>query len=399
MHKPPEKKTAKLFSERYDGLWRIVLPLLAIGCCLLLLIPPLSALTKIAREGGLPAHDGQENGDYAGERRVLLTAAPSEREMFVTVRDENNLAVTGETFFITLTSPDGDSADYVTWTDGSCYIVELSPGEYTVSMRDTEGYVSPEPIRCTVQDKTQPAADGWKRESGHIFYYNAEGRKAVGLKNIDGKLYYFNFRGEKAASLGIDVSCFNGHINWKAVRAQGIDFAIVRAGGRGWMSGTVYQDTFLQENLLEAGKAGLKTGVYFYSTAVNTAEARQEAGFVLEKLRGVHLDYPVFIDMELSGSYPRGRADTLTTAQRVDIAHAFCRTVIGSGYSAGIYASEYYMNNFMDYRALSQYSCWLANYTGNNALPAFSGRYALWQFTDAGQLNGISGTVDMNVIF
>ncbi len=595
MNKSPKKKTARLFSPEYDGLWMILLPLIAMGCCLIMLIPQVSALMEYAKADNasltavvnseaedeeiaedrqrLPSlQDREWDACAPDDRPIRLTATSTERDMSVVVRDESNCVVTGEQFHIIVTSPDGGSADYLTKTDGSCYIVELSPGEYTVRMSDAAGYSCAEAIKCTVKArieyvpiqnisqvidvvdigeislsevKAQPAPEaqavvvpeiiisspetvsedaalleqalpvtdslghpvysytvnlgpngyilyrgtnqesdvlpvdengdsipeyglryetaqlsaenvfdfigeeasvsetaeapaengyyisvalynadntpvelyaidavplteqadivnktgGWIKENGHTYYYGADGEKAVGLKNIDGKLCFFNSRGEKAASLGIDVSCFNGHINWPAVKEQGIDFAIVRVGGRGWSSGRVYEDTFLQENIMGARNAGLKTGVYFYSTAVNTMEAVQEASVVIEKLKGVHLDYPVFIDMEFSGSYPNGRADKLATAMRVDIANAFCRTVISSGYAAGIYTSEYYMTSSMDYRSLSQYSYWLANYTEGNAMPGFSGRYDLWQFTNAGQLNGISGTVDMNVIF
>lgn len=538
MNKPSKKKIAKLFLSGKGTFLMSLLSLLAIGCCVLLFV------------GQMPDRkESTEADNVPDSRRAVLTASSTERDMRVVVRDETGHVITGEQFPITLTFPNGDSADYITKTDGSCYIVELSPGEYTVRMGDTAGYISSDPVKCSVRAeaeyvpiqnisqvidivdigelspneiKAQPAlseqsllvpeeivtspegtvpvtdslghpmysytfhlgpngyilyrgteqesdvlpvdenkdgipeyglrhegsasedpdagsesakggqsisvalynadntpvdlyaidavpltepADtvngiaGWKRENGHTYYYGSDGQKEVGLKKIDGRLYYFNARGEKADSLGIDVSCFNGHINWEAVKSQGIDFAIVRVGGRGWSSGRVYEDTFLLENLAGARNAGLKTGVYFYSTAINTVEAVQEASVVIEKLKGMHLDYPVFIDMEFSGSYPRGRADRLGTAVRVDIANAFCRTVISSGYAAGIYAGEYYMNSCMDYRSVSQYTYWLANYTEGNAMPGFSGRYDLWQFTNAGQMNGISGTVDLNVIF
>lgn len=586
MKQPPKKKTAKIFSPEYDKLWMILLPCVAICCCVLILAPQMSVLMEYVRadkataEASVPEKNEQEEVYTAqplspslqdrewdacepDKRPVRLTATSTERDMCVVVRDESNSVVTGEQFHITLTSPSGDSADYVTKTDGSCYIVELSPGDYSVSMSDAVGYISSEPIKCSVKAKieyvpiqnisqvinivdigelspneikTQPAATqqqiivpeviitppeaasepaaeqevpvtdslgnqvysytvnlgpngyllyrgtnqesdvlpvdengdntpeyglryetaqsepipegtdgeqtetqtesgyyisvalfnadntpvelyaidavplteqadtdnsigGWKRENGHTYYYGADGQREVGLKNIDGKLYFFNSRGEKASSLGIDVSCFNGHVNWKAVKSQGIDFAIVRVGGRGWSSGLVYEDTFLQENLVGARNAGLRTGVYFYSTAINAVEAVQEASVVIDKLKGAHLDYPVFIDMEFSGSYPNGRADNLGTAERVDIANAFCRTITSSGYAAGIYASESYMASCMDFRSVSNYSYWLANYTENNAMPGFSGRYDIWQFTNGGQLNGITGTVDMNVIF
>ncbi len=598
MNQPSKKKIPKIFSPEHDKLWMILLPIIAICCCVLILAPQISALVEYIKAGGAaetPAISANENAGVRiasdtpslqtqewdacapDERHLKLTATSSERDMRVVVRDDGNNVVTGEQFSITVTSPAGDTAEYKTGTDGSCYIVELSPGEYTVSMGEAVGYAAAEPIKCAVNAKIEyvpienisqvidivdysdispdevktpeivpeqsiiipevintpaeadsvseaaaaeqevPVTDslghqlysytvnlgpngyilyrgtnqesdvlpvdengdnvpeyglryesaetavsqtesvasentaddetaetdsaaqeeagyyisvalfnadntpvelyaidavplteqvgvndsigGWKKENGHTYYYGSDGQKEVGLKKIDGKLYYFNERGEKASSLGIDVSCFNGSINWNSVKASGIDFVIIRAGGRGWSSGLVYEDTFLREYMTGARNAGLKVGVYFYSTAVNTTEAVQEASVVIEKLKGAHLDYPVYIDMEFSGDYPNGRADLLSTAERVDIANAFCRTIMSSGYAAGIYASEYYMASCMDYRSVAQYSYWLANYTSDNAMPSFSGRYDIWQFTNCGQLSGISGTVDFNVIF
>ena len=407
MDLPRKKKTAKLFSVEYFKFRVAALTCIVVFCCVFVTVMRMPALIEYFRAGAavtetLPAEEQR--------RKVKLTSTSCGNDLRIAVRDGSDNAVTGEQFRLTLTFPDGSTADFMTQTDGSCYIVELVPGEYSVSMGETEGYITPETVKCYViakeenlpvkNNETQAYADGgvWRRENGHIFFYGADGQKAVGLRNIGGKLYYFNPRGEKASSLGIDVSCFNGYINWKSVREQGIDFAIARVGGRGWLSGRVYQDSFLEEHLIGAKNAGLKTGVYFYSTAVNAAEAVHEAKTVIKRLKGAHLDLPVFIDMEFSGRYPHGRADRLPTAERVNILNAFCETLTDSGYSAGIYTGEYYMRSGMDYRFVSRYSYWLANYT-ENALPGFPGRYDVWQFTDRGRLRGISGTVDMDVIF
>ena len=231
------------------------------------------------------------------------------------------------------------------------------------------------------------------------FLYDDYGNPDSGLKNIDGRLYYFNQYGERAKALGIDVSLYNNGINWPAVKAQGIDFAIIRAGGRGWETGLIYDDERFRQNIDCARAAGLKIGVYFYSTAIGPAEAIHEANYVLDGLNGVPLDYPIFFDIEQSGEYPYGRADRLSKTMRRETANAFCSTVINKGYRAGIYSGQSFLNNHVEYDSLAQYYIWLANYTRYNRLPSFGERYDMWQFTDSGTVNGIRGKVDMNVIY
>lgn len=106
-----------------------------------------------------------------------------------------------------------------------------------------------------------------------MYYYDSQGQKVTGLKKIDGRIYYFDQNGVRAQSVGIDVSFYNKDINWQAVKAQGIDFAIIRLGGRTWRTGELYDDSMTQEYLREARAAGLRIGAYFYSTAVNNVEA------------------------------------------------------------------------------------------------------------------------------
>ena len=240
---------------------------------------------------------------------------------------------------------------------------------------------------------------GWQTLNGTRYYLNANGSRSVGLQWIDGKLYYFNERGECAKALGVDVSFYDERIDWEAVKAQGIDFAIVRVGGRGWSSGLQYGDIRTRENLLGAKKAGVKLGVYFYSTAINEHEAVEDARAALATVGGLPLEFPIFIDMEFSGIYPEGRSDLLTGAQRANIVKAFCETVRAAGYRAGVYSSQNYFKYSMDYWEVAQYTIWLASYTRDNQLPSFSQRYDLWQFTDRGIVRGIAGNSDMNVIF
>ena len=240
---------------------------------------------------------------------------------------------------------------------------------------------------------------GWSTENGIVSYILNDGTKATGLKNIDGKVCYFDCNGRKASSVGIDVSFYNGTINWSAVKNAGIDFVIIRVGGRGWGTGALYDDSCFYNYLRGAKAAGLKVGVYFYSTAVNRVEAVQEASLAIDRLGGTAIDFPVYIDTELSGEYPDGRSDSLSVAERVEIVQAFCETIRNSGYRPGVYSGEYFLFNNLNYSSVAQYNIWMANYTEDNRLPSTTSRYDIWQFTDRGKINGVNGYCDLNVIF
>ena len=231
------------------------------------------------------------------------------------------------------------------------------------------------------------------------YLYDANGNPEPGLKSIGGKLYYFNQYGQRAKALGIDVSFYNKGINWDAVKAQGIDFAIIRAGGRGWETGLIYEDECFRQNLDGARAAGIDVGVYFYSTAINAAEAIQEANYVLDCLNGTKLEYPIFFDIEQSGDYPYGRSDRLSKTMRAETFNAFCTAVMEKGYRAGVYSGVFFLRNHIASECFEPYYIWLANYTRYNRLPSYSGVYDMWQFTDRGTVNGIRAKVDMNVIY
>ncbi len=240
---------------------------------------------------------------------------------------------------------------------------------------------------------------GWRRSDGKDYYLDSEGKPVRGLRRIDGKLCYFDENGVKARALGIDVSFYNARIEWDQVKAQGIDFAIIRVGGRYWTGGGLYEDCRLEGFLRGAKARGIPVGVYFYSTAVSPEEAIEEAQATLRALNGIRLELPVFIDLEYSGQFPRGRADRLDGGERTEIARAFCETVRAAGYRAGVYAGQNFFKSAIHYHALSRYAIWLASYTAENRLPLFHWRYDLWQFTDSGRLFGVSGEVDLNAVF
>jgi GH25 family lysozyme M1 (1,4-beta-N-acetylmuramidase) len=194
------------------------------------------------------------------------------------------------------------------------------------------------------------------------------------------------------AVLGIDVSKWQKDIDWQAVAGDGIDFAIIRCGYRGSSGGALVEDPYFRKNLEGAKAAGLKTGVYFFTQAVNEVEAVEEASMVVELLNGASLDMPVFIDTEGSG----GRADLINRDMRTAVCKAFCETINNAGYRSGIYASRSWYYNKLKDGELSQYTHWVAEYRKN---PLYKDDFALWQYTSKGAVNGINTKVDMDLVW
>ena len=264
------------------------------------------------------------------------------------------------------------------------------------------------PLRLRVETRNpEPFYDlsdpffGWRQENGDLYYIGDDGRPLTGLQRIDGRLYYFAPDGRKASALGVDVSFYNEDVNWREVREQGIDFVIVRLGGRGWSTGLLYGDIRTAQYLHNAHEAGLRVGAYFYSTAGSESEAAEEARAALRVLEGQTLELPVFIDVEESGEYPDGRSDVLTRDERTRVIEAFCRVVEAGGYEAGVYSGHYFYNTSMHVKAFGNRMIWIANYTASemDRVPDFEHGYEIWQFTDSGQVKGITGYSDLNVIF
>lgn len=196
---------------------------------------------------------------------------------------------------------------------------------------------------------------------------------------------------------GIDVSYYQGNIDWKKVKNSGVEFVIIRVGYRGYGSaGTLVEDPRFKTYLDGAAKAGLKVGVYFYTQAITTAEAQEEAKFVLDRIKGYSLQMPVYYDIE-SVDYDTGRLDSagLSKAQKTALCTAFCDTIIKSGYSAGVYANYTWLNYYIDGAGLGKkYPIWLAHYTSNTN---YDQRMDMWQYSGSGTVSGISAYTDVNV--
>lgn len=203
--------------------------------------------------------------------------------------------------------------------------------------------------------------------------------------------------GDYQVSRGIDVSEHQGQIDWESVAKDGVDFAIIRAGYRGYSQGGLFEDAWFRENIEGARDAGLDVGIYFFSQAINTEEAVEEAEFLLSLLEAYPgaVSLPVFFDWETIG-IEQARTDELDGTTLTDCALAFCQTMETAGYEAGVY---FYRNlGYFSYELgrLSQYDFWAATL---GQAPDFYYSHSFWQYSVTGSMAGIEGDVDMDMMF
>lgn len=199
--------------------------------------------------------------------------------------------------------------------------------------------------------------------------------------------------GEDISMLGIDVSSYQGIISWKKVKAAGVDYAIIRLGYRGYGTGDIRLDDRYEANMAGAIAADIPVGVYFYSQAITVEEAEEEAQFVLDKLSGFNITYPVVFDMEEVDDED-ARTNPLTQAERTDITIAFCEKIKAAGYTPMVYGNIRWMIMHLDLARLEGYDKWFAQYFKQ---PFFPYDFSMWQYTSRGTIDGIPHTVDLNL--
>ena len=191
---------------------------------------------------------------------------------------------------------------------------------------------------------------------------------------------------------GVDVSAYQGDIDWKKVKASGIDFAIIRLGYRGYESGKLVEDVKARKNLEGAAAAGLKVGAYFFSQALNTKEVDEEIEFMFSMLGEQYLEMPLVLDWEIPTANARSakmEARTLT-----DIQLHFCKSVSDMGYQPMIYFNWHQSEHLYYLHELEEYPFWLALYQDRMTYPW---KVEMWQYTSTGRVPGIPGDVDINV--
>jgi GH25 family lysozyme M1 (1,4-beta-N-acetylmuramidase) len=198
---------------------------------------------------------------------------------------------------------------------------------------------------------------------------------------------------------GVDVSKWDGKIDWKQVKDSGIHFAMVRVGYRTLDSGTLYEDPYAKYNLKEAHANGVKVGAYFFSTAINELEVLEEAVWVSNFLKPYTISYPVAYDCE---GFRTSRQSAMTIEERTNLAITFLDVVKSNGYTPLFYGSKYDLNNQWNTSLLSsKYKIWAAQYPSTpypeTPKSSYSGTHAMWQFTSNGTVPGINPGVDINI--
>lgn len=268
-----------------------------------------------------------------------------------------------------------------------------------------------QPSESTQSSSVEPVTDSTVQTTGGKIHINDNTLGDIWISELDGvavnslsndgftsddTFKYYSADGKPASNEGIDVSSFSGAIDWKKVKDSGVDFAMIRLGGRGYGDeGGLYADDRAAENLKGARDAGIKVGAYFYSQATTNAEAEEEAEYAKNVLGDFQLDYPLAYDWEIVKN-DNARTDAVTSTQATECAVAFCEKVKSFGYIPMVYSAsrEFYFK--YDLTRLKDYELWLVQYAN---VPDFYYQFSMWQYSETGHIDGIEGSVDLNISF
>lgn len=210
----------------------------------------------------------------------------------------------------------------------------------------------------------------------------------------DGSLEYVK-DGEVISYKGIDVSKHQGEIDWEKVAQDGVKFAFIRVGNRGYGTGAIVEDAFFEANIKGAISNGIQVGVYFFSQAITEEEAREEAAFVLEKIAPYKIQCPIVIDVERVDD-SEARMNLISMEERTANTIVFLETVKAAGYDVMVYHNMEMGMLMLDLEQLEEYEKWFAYYNKEIYYPY---QFEVWQYSDKGKVNGISGDVDLNISF
>jgi len=215
------------------------------------------------------------------------------------------------------------------------------------------------------------------------------------LQILENGEFQYVENGQVISYKGIDVSRFQGKVDWNAVAEDGVTFAFIRVGNRGYGSGAIVDDNNFERNIKGANAAGIKVGVYFFSQAISEEEALEEAAYVLEKIAPYQVECPVVFDMEMIAG-DEGRADSLSVDERTQLMKVFCDAIADAGYKPMIYMNLELAAFRINLEELESYEKWFAYY---NPQMYFPYEYSVWQYSESGMVAGIKEPVDLNIAF
>jgi len=310
----------------------------------------------------------------------------------LTAKSKDDPSVTKKVTVYVYTNPKKDTVTKLT-TDQGQQVYKMSGSKYVEA---TLADYYDDSIKLYIGGAVTYKYTGWWTIDGKTYYFDSNGKKVTGKQIILGAEYEFDSNGVLKtgnSSFGIDVSTWNGTIDWNKVSKSGVTYAIIRCGFRGSTQGGLYKDNKFDNNIKNATSAGIKVGVYFFTQAVTEAEAIEEASMCIGLVEAYKLSYPIFIDVESSG----GRADSLSKEARTAVIKAFCKTVTNAGYKAGVYANKNWLTTKINTTELTDYTIWLAQYAKEHTYSTT--RVDMWQYSASGSINGITGEVDLNLSY
>lgn len=318
----------------------------------------------------------KENGEYVVSDWVVITTGGEVDEA------GNETPIETKYYYI---KDDGYMVTGWYMIDGSYYYFNQDGERYSGWIQDTG--------RWYYLGEDGKMLTGWQPVDEHWYYFTADGEMLTGWQKVDGVWRYFNTDGEwiddtsaiQNSIPGIDVSYWQGTIDWDKVKAEGIQFTFIRVG-----HGSRKLDTKFERNITEANRVGIPAGVYFYSTAQSVEQAILDAQFVIDSIQGYTISYPVVIDMEDSSQVNLGK-QVIT-----DMIIAFCNEIREAGYTPMIYCNENWYKNYIDFEQLGDIERWIARY---NVKGAANIERDIWQAGSTTRLNGINGNADIDFAY
>lgn len=264
------------------------------------------------------------------------------------------------------------------------------------------------------QVKTTAQQDGLVKAIRELFpenvvYYDTQGYVFAEINPymkpnvVDNSLLVYDEKGRadylvdgvKKSKRGIDVSKYNTKVDWNKVSSDDISFIFARAGFRGYGSGDIIDDDTFEGHVKGARQAGIDVGVYFFTQAVNAKEGREEAEYVLDRIKGMNITYPIAIDVEKVNN-SSARAENISMEDRTQAVIAFCERIKEAGYTPMVYGNVKCFMSMLDMTQLEEYEKWFAYYDTEMYFPY---EVRCWQYSEKGKISGIKGDVDLNIWF
>lgn len=255
----------------------------------------------------------------------------------------------------------------------------------------------------------------WVKDKHGTYYVNSEGKKVTNWKKIKGRYYYFNEAkggilrnskrktgvrlsqlSNKVLTIGVDMSQWQGNVNWKKIKSAGVDFVMLRIGyGKGrYGASSCTIDPKFKSYVNGAKKVGIPIGIYFYSYATTPKQAQAEAEFVIENVQGIDIEFPIAYDIE-----DPAILEKTDNATRTEMTRTFMETIKAAGYTPMFYCNQNWYDNYLDSEKLSEYEFWFARYTYVEPDRTIY-NYGMWQATSTQRMSGITeNTVDLNFLY